>query len=188
VARFGLNAADSKEWVTQHARSKPPYAMGGESFGVGPGTASFALGSISMGNIFQRHEPVTARGRLKVGMAIALASASAVFFGFSNICFKLGVGPFGEIDAGKVASLQFIRSLLTSKWIIAGILLTVVSGAFYIAAMSYADVVKVVAVLSLSYLVTAILARLLLSESLTAFNLAGLGLIILGIIVVHARS
>jgi len=121
-------------------------------------------------------------------MAIALASASAVFFGFSNICFKLGIGPFGQIDAGKVASLQFIRGLLTSKWIIAGVLLTVASGVFYIAAMSYADVVKVVAVLSLSYLVTAILAVLFLSESMTALKLGGLGLIVLGIIVVHARS
>ncbi len=125
---------------------------------------------------------------MRVGMAIALASASAVFFGFSNICFKLGVEPFGQIDAGKVASLQFIRGLLTSKWIIAGVLLTAASGVFYIAAMSYADVVKVVAVLSLSYLVTAILAVLFLSESMTALKLGGLGLIVLGIIVVHARS
>lgn len=127
-------------------------------------------------------------GCLKVGMAIALASASAVFFGFSNICFKIGITPLGELTAGRMASLEFIQDVFTSKWIIAGILLTLVSGIFYITALSYGEVIRVIAVLSLSYLVTAILANLFLEESLTTFKVGGLVLIILGIIIVHAQT
>jgi len=121
-------------------------------------------------------------------MAIVLASASAVLFGFSNICFKLGIGRFGDVDVGTMGSLAFIRGLLTSRWVIAGALLTVASGVFYIAAISYADLVRVVALLSLSYLVTAVLARLLLSEPLTTLRAGGLCLIVLGVVLVHARS
>ncbi len=125
---------------------------------------------------------------MKVGMAIALASTSAVLFGFSNICFKLGVSPLGEFTAERVTSLQFIQELLTSKWIIMGILLTIISGIFYIAAISFGEVVRVIAVLSLSYLVTAVLARVSLNESLTTFKIGGLALIIIGIVLVHVKA
>ena len=92
-------------------------------------------------------------------MAIALASTSAILFGISNICFKLGITPFGELTVGKLASLAFLTDLLTSRWIVAGVLLTIVSGVFYVSAISYGEVAQVVAVLSLSYIATAILAR-----------------------------
>lgn len=121
-------------------------------------------------------------------MAIALASVSAIFFGFSNICYKIGIDPLGEFTAGKVLSVEFLSEFLTSKWVIAGVLLTAISGIFYITAMSYGDVVKVVAVLSLSYLVTAVLAKTYLGESLTMLKIGGLGLIVLGIILVHAKA
>lgn len=124
---------------------------------------------------------------MKSGVAVALASASAIFFGFSNICFKLGVSSLGEIGAGKLGSVHLIRGLLTSRWIIAGLCLTGASGMFYIAAISRAEVLRVVAVLSLSYLVTAILARLFLGEPLTAYKVGGMCMIVLGIIVVHSR-
>jgi uncharacterized membrane protein len=120
--------------------------------------------------------------------SIVLASASAVLFGFSNISFKLGVTPLGELSLSRVASYQFLLELVTSKWIVAGVVLTVVSGAFYIAALSYGDVIKVVAVLALSYLVTALLARVFLGEVLNAFTVGGFILIIVGIVLVHTQA
>ncbi len=121
-------------------------------------------------------------------MAIALASTSAILFGISNICFKLGITPFGELTVGKVASLSFLADLLTSKWILAGVLLTLVSGLFYVSAISYGEVAKVVAVLSLSYIATAVLARLFLEEPLTTFKIGGFALIVAGIVMVQLSA
>jgi len=125
---------------------------------------------------------------LRIGMAIALASVSAVLFGFSNICFKLGVGPMGEFTLSRIASAEFLTRLLASKWILSGVLLTAISGVFYVSAMSYGDVIKIVAVLSLSYLVTAILARIFLGESLTTLRILGILFIIAGIVLVNGRA
>jgi drug/metabolite transporter (DMT)-like permease len=125
---------------------------------------------------------------MKAAMAVLLASFSAVFFGISNICFKKGTLPLGEFTLERVTSLGFLGELVTSKWIIAGVLLTIAAGVFYISAISYGDVVRVVAVLSLSYLVTAGLASLFLEESLTFLKAGGLGLIILGVVLVHIRG
>ncbi len=121
-------------------------------------------------------------------MAIALASASAILFGISNICFKLGIDPVGEVTLGKVTSVDFLVDLLTSKWIIAGVLLTLLSGVFYVSALSYGEVGKVVAVLSLSYIATAILARVFLAEPLTTFKVGGFALIVMGIVLVNAGT
>jgi uncharacterized membrane protein len=125
---------------------------------------------------------------LRIGLAIALASTSAILFGISNICFKLGIDPMGELTPGKVASLAFITDLLTSRWIAAGVLLTIVSGVFYVSAISYGEVAKVVAVLSLSYIATAILARVVLEEPLTTFKIGGFALIVAGVVMVHLSA
>jgi drug/metabolite transporter (DMT)-like permease len=125
---------------------------------------------------------------LKIGIALALASTSAIFFAISNICFKLGITPLGELTMGKLTSLKFLVDLLTSKWIVAGVLLTLTSGVFYLSAISYEEVAKVVAVLSLSYIVTALLARALLAEPLTTFKLGGFILIVLGIVMVNSGT
>ena len=122
---------------------------------------------------------------MRIGIAIALASTSAILFAVSNICFKLGITPLGELTIGKLTSTNFLLDLLTSKWIIAGVLLTLASGIFYLSAISYQDVAKVVAVLSLSYIVTALLARAFLAEPLTTFKLGGFALIVLGIVLVN---
>ncbi len=125
---------------------------------------------------------------MKAGLAIVLASISAVLFGLSNVCFKLGIDPFGELTPGSVSSARFLAELLTNKWIVLGILLTVASGIFYLGAMSYAEVMKVVAVLSLSYVTTALLANAFLNEALTATRIGGFAFIVLGIVLVHIRA
>ena len=121
-------------------------------------------------------------------MAVLLASFSAILFGLSNICYKLGITPLGEFTLGRVASFEFLAQLAASKWIVAGIVLTIISGAFYIAALSHGEVVGVVAVLALSYLVTALLANLFLNESLTTFKIGGLALIVIGIVLVQTGT
>jgi len=123
-----------------------------------------------------------------MNIAVLLAAFSAVMFGVSNICYKMGMPAVGEFTLRRVATIDFIAQLVSSRWIIAGVVLTIISGAFYIAAISQGEVVGVVAVLSLSYLVTALLAYLFLDESLTTFKVGGIGLIVLGIILVHAGT
>ncbi len=100
----------------------------------------------------------------------------------------MGIDPFGQLEASKLLNLGYIAEIIGSKWIIAGVLLTFGSGVFYLTALSYGDVIEVVAVLSLSYLVTAVLANWLLNESLTIYKMAGFALILFGIFLVHVRA
>jgi len=125
---------------------------------------------------------------LKLTIAFALAAVSSLFFGFSNICFKIGVGPLGELGLSKLLSAEYIGQIVGSRWIIAGVLLTICSGVFYLTALSYGELVQVVAVLSLSYLVTAVLANAFLDEALNITKIGGFALIILGILLVHLRT
>ena len=133
-------------------------------------------------------EDVGLGGLVKVDVAVLLATISAILFGLSNICYKLGIPPLDEFTLRKVTSLDFIAPLVTSKWVIAGVILTVISGLFYIAALSQGEVVRVVALLSLSYLVTAIMAYFFLGEPLTTFKIGGFGLIIIGIVLIHTGT
>lgn len=121
-------------------------------------------------------------------IAFSLAAISSLLFGLSNICYKMGIDPFGQLEASKLLNLGYIAEIIGSKWIIAGVLLTFGSGVFYLTALSYGDVIEVVAVLSLSYLVTAVLANWLLNESLTIYKMAGFALILFGIFLVHVRA
>jgi uncharacterized membrane protein len=125
---------------------------------------------------------------VKVNMAVMLAATSAILFGLSNICYKLGIPPLDEFTVRKVTSLDFIAPLITSKWVIAGVVLTVISGLFYIAALSQGEVVRVVAVLSLSYIVTAVMAFFFLGETLNTFRIGGFALIMVGIVLIHTGT
>jgi uncharacterized membrane protein len=123
-----------------------------------------------------------------MNIEVLLAAVSAVMFGVSNICYKLGMPEVGEFTIRRIVTVDFIAQLISSRWIIAGVALTIISGAFYIAAISQGEVIGVVAVLSLSYLVTALLAYIFLGESLTTFKIGGIGLIVLGVVLVHAGT
>ena len=114
-----------------------------------------------------------------------MALSSAIVFGLSNVMYKLGLAHMGEVSVPRALSGRLILELLSSRTFVTAILLTALAGALYILAISRGEVTVVVATLSVSYLVTALMAWHILGEQLTLVRILGLAMIMAGVAAVN---
>ncbi len=134
--------------------------------------------------IFQLEPAKFDSDHLKTWIPVVLAFSSAIAFGVSNVMYKIGLNNLRGLSASRL-SLRTLIGLLLSHAFVGGILLTFVGGVLYILAIYRGEVSVVVATLSISYIVTALLAWRILGEELTALRLLGLIMIIAGVFAVN---
>ncbi|MCJ7789152.1 MAG: SMR family transporter [Candidatus Atribacteria bacterium] len=98
-----------------------------------------------------------------------------------QICFKYGLGNIHEIN-GMEDLLKFktIFEIITNKYIILGVFLYGSSFILWMAALSTLDVSFMYPLLSLGYVITAILAVIFLGENITIIRWIGIILIVTG--------
>lgn len=106
-------------------------------------------------------------------IAIALGAAGQIFL-------KVGVNSLGE----KPAPLQIIKSIVTVPAVFLGFFCYATSSLFYLVALSKLDLSYAYPMIALSYVAVVILSWKYLGESVSALRIAGLAVIIVGVVLV----
>ncbi|MGR2660048.1 SMR family transporter [Chromobacterium haemolyticum] len=105
----------------------------------------------------------------------------------AQLCLKAGVRQIGHFDFSASNVLPIGWSLVTNLPIVGGLSCYVVSVVVWIMALSRVEVSIAYPMLSIGYVVNALLAYWLFGEALSAQKLIGIGVIIIGVVLV-ARS
>lgn len=105
----------------------------------------------------------------------------------AQLCLKAGVRQIGHFDFSASNVLPIGWSLATNLPILGGLSCYVVSVVVWIMALSRVEVSIAYPMLSIGYVVNALLAYWLFGEALSAQKLIGIGVIIIGVVLV-ARS
>jgi drug/metabolite transporter (DMT)-like permease len=105
-----------------------------------------------------------------------------VFAGAAGqILWKEGMSNLGRINGiGDLLQVKTVWDIFTNKYIILGIILYAISVFLWLGAMSTLDVSFMYPLLSLGYIVTAILALVFIGENITLLRWAGIVVIIAG--------
>lgn len=122
-------------------------------------------------------------------MIIVLIFAFGIAMGaFGGILMKIGAGHMGPIEINSFADLvSFLLRLFTDPASLAGIALYFFSAVVWSYLLTKLDISFVQPILALTYVVTPILAILLLGEHVSIMRWIGITVIVIGVFVV-ARS
>jgi transporter family protein len=126
-------------------------------------------------------------------IVIALAVILKVF---GNVSLGQGMSEVGEFELSRfldpAALLAFGFQTLTNVWIIGAMVLLVVYIILYLSSLSWLDLSYVLPMTTLGYVLNALLAWLLLDETIAMTRWAGTFLIMIGVLVIgiggHRRS
>ena len=121
-----------------------------------------------------------------------LAEFGLVLFGvllnaMAQLFLKAGVRQFGHFEFTAAQALPVATQLATKPGILAGLSCCVVSVVVWIMALSRVEVSIAYPMLSIGYIVNALLAWWLFGEAVGVQRLVGIGVIIVGVIII-ARS
>lgn len=116
-------------------------------------------------------------------LAIIALTLVSIFLGsFAQIFLRKGMLEIGEIGVKEMLSKR-IFEIIFQKYVFLGLFLFFINTLVWLAIFSKkeAEVTFVLPLLSLGYIVTAILAKILFNENLTIFRISGIALIVIGV-------
>jgi len=118
----------------------------------------------------------------RVGMfALSLVAVCIVFGAVGQILMKTGVSQIGQIgNLGKLINPSTVFSIFTNVYVIGGLLLYAMAFFLWLGALSTLDVSLMYPLLSLSYVVTAILGLIFLKEDITLLRWVGVMVVVAG--------
>jgi multidrug transporter EmrE-like cation transporter len=117
----------------------------------------------------------------KAMFALTLVLICVLAGAAGQILWKEGMSGMGRINGmGDLLQLKTVWDIFTNKFIIFGIILYAISVFLWLGAMSTLDVSFMYPLLSLGYIVTAILAFVFIGENITLLRWAGIVVIIAG--------
>jgi multidrug transporter EmrE-like cation transporter len=102
----------------------------------------------------------------------------------AQLLLKAGARTLGSVSMGSGASL-FAAALgaATQPWILLGLVCYFVSAGLWVIALTRVDVTVAYPMLSMGYVIAALLAWQLFGESLTTGRVLGIGIILVGVVV-----
>lgn len=104
---------------------------------------------------------------------------------FGNVCLSRGMQSFKPVGLSEGGWLgQAASHVVSNPWMIVGVLLLIIFLAAYMSALSWADLSFVLPATAPAYILTAILARFFLNESISPIRWAGTALIVVGTCIV----
>lgn len=104
--------------------------------------------------------------------------AVAVFAAVGDVCLGRGMRDYGAVS---IAHLGGVFTALFNPWVLLGIVLLMVFFGSYLTALSWADLTYVLPATAISYVLMALLAKILLHEQVTLARWIGIGLITVGV-------
>jgi drug/metabolite transporter (DMT)-like permease len=111
-----------------------------------------------------------------------ILAACILLGGSTQVLFKMGMNSIGPLE--DLLSLKTVTMILSNKYIIIGLILYGVSSVLWLVGLSMLDVSLMYPLLSLAYVVTTVLAFMVLNEPVRTTRWIGILLIILGSILV----
>lgn len=114
---------------------------------------------------------------MSIRKIITLAGV-AFFAAIGDVCLSRGMKDIGAVTFGNLAVL--IHAIF-NPWVALGIVFLIAFFVSYLTALSFADLTYVLPATSVSYIVMALLAHLLLHEQISIARWAGVFLIALGV-------
>jgi len=113
--------------------------------------------------------------------ALSLVAICIVFGAVGQILMKTGVSQIGQIgNLGKLINPSTVFSIFTNVYVIGGLLLYAIAFFLWLGALSTLDVSLMYPLLSLSYVVTAILGLIFLKEDITLLRWVGVMVVVAG--------
>ena len=118
----------------------------------------------------------------RMGMfALSLVAICIIFGSVGQILMKTGMSQTSPIgDVGKLFNPSTIVSIFTNVYVIGGILLYAAAALLWLGALSTLDISLMYPLLSLAYVVVAILSLIFLKEDITLLRWVGIGVVIAG--------
>jgi multidrug transporter EmrE-like cation transporter len=126
------------------------------------------------GTVTRVSHPSNLKNWIFIALAVVSNSTGNLF---------LGMG-MKYIDFHNTSILDYSGLLLTSVWIVLGTLLTIIYTVAQLSLFSWADLSYVLPVTASSYILTAILSRAFLNESISIARWAGIVVISFGVVLV----
>jgi len=121
----------------------------------------------------------------KTMFALTLVLICVLAGAAGQIFWKEGMSGLGRINGmGDLLQLKTAWDIFTNKYIIVGLFLYAMSVFLWLGAMSTLDVSFMYPLLSLGYVVTAILAIIFIGENITLIRWAGIAFVIAGCILI----
>ncbi|TAN04697.1 MAG: transporter [Rhodanobacteraceae bacterium] len=102
-----------------------------------------------------------------------------------QVCFKLGVGH--EEGAGEQAQ-SLVHKVLHSPWIAVGVAVYAVEFVFWFAALSRVQLSFAFPIMALSYVGVVLASRFILNERISLRRWAGIGTIVVGVVLVTGQQ
>jgi len=113
--------------------------------------------------------------------ALSLVAICIVFGAVGQILMKTGVSQIGQIgNLDKLINPSTVFSIFTNVYVIGGLLLYAMAFFLWLGALSTLDVSLMYPLLSLSYVVTAILGLIFLKEDITLLRWVGVMVVVAG--------
>jgi len=113
--------------------------------------------------------------------AIGLLMVCILFGAFGQIFMKTGMNQLDKIDdMAELIDPTTAMGVLKNKYVVGGLLLYAISAFLWLGALSTLDVSFMYPMLSLAYVITAILALIFLGENLTTVRWVGIALVVAG--------
>ena len=113
--------------------------------------------------------------------ALSLVAICIVFGAVGQILMKSGMSQIGSISGlSKLISLSTIFSIFTNVYVIGGLCLYAISAFLWLGALSTLNVSFMYPLLSIGYILTAVLGLIFLKEDITLIRWGGILLVVSG--------
>lgn len=113
--------------------------------------------------------------------ALILVAICIVFGAVGQILMKNGMSQVGEIGGlTKLINMNTVLLMFTNTYVISGLVLYAMAAFLWLGALSNLNVSFMYPLLSLGYVLTAILGLMFLQEHVTWLRWSGIGLVIMG--------
>ena len=120
-----------------------------------------------------------------VAGTIALALVSISLGAVGQFLLKVGVNRIGGIAFKRAELVSTVGKIATQPFIVVGILLFVLSMVIWLAVLSKMELSRAYPMVSISYVLVALMARYFLGEPLAWIRLIGIAVILVGVILVN---
>lgn len=114
-------------------------------------------------------------------MSVILTILACVVLGvFGQLSMKKGMNNVGFVSITDLFGMKFFE-IIFEKYVLMGIVLYMIGSVLWLVVLSQAELSYAYPLISLGYVFTAILAKVLFNESLTFFRMFGIILIVSGV-------
>jgi drug/metabolite transporter (DMT)-like permease len=116
---------------------------------------------------------------------LVLVLIAAVVGGTGHVMLAKGMKTVGDMTEAPASRLGgMVASVVGNPWVLLGVVLQASFFFMYLTLLSRADVSQVLPMTAIDYIVVALLAQTLLAEVVTPARWAGIGFIVVGVLLV----